>query len=448
MIIKNGHIALPNATKFATYDLEINHGIITSIEKDLQGKDIFNATGLQIFPGAIDPHVHFDDPGFSDREDFYHGSCAAASGGITTIIDMPCTSIPPVTSLKNLQNKLEIVSKKSVVDFGFYGGISKQVFDKNFKHVIAELAEHVMGFKCYLISGMDSFCNLTYEELSGVMAEVKKFNRPLLLHAEDLKTVVEATKFQQSAGNDWSNYYKSRPKSAEIIGVQKAIARAQQTGCQLHIVHIGTGDAAILLKDVANVTGETCPHYLAFNYNDFEKVGGSLKTAPVVKTAKDSEQLWKCLMDSTLDYVASDHAPAPASQKNTGSVWADYSGIPGTGTLFPYIYAEGFIKRKMSLHRFLQITSENVAKRFGFFDRKGSIEIGKDADLAIVAPKQNWQVKGSEFLSKGKITPFEDMTFAGKIVKTMVRGEFVYDFQKGIIVKPGYGEFLRSRDAK
>src|SRR6056297_3353828 len=125
MIIKNGHIALPGKQDFVSLDIEIEQGKIVAIDKNLPGNEILDATGLQVFPGVIDPHVHFDDPGYTEREDFYHGSCAAASGGVTTVIDMPCTSIPPVTSLNNLQNKLNIVSKKSVIDFGFHGGISK-----------------------------------------------------------------------------------------------------------------------------------------------------------------------------------------------------------------------------------------------------------------------------------------------------------------------------------
>ncbi len=443
MIIKNGHIALPGQQEFVSRDIEINRGKIVNIGENLQGKEIMDASGLQVFPGAIDPHVHFDDPGYTEREDFYHGSCAAASGGVTTVIDMPCTSIPPVTSLNNLQNKLNIVSKKSVIDFGFHGGISKQVFDKNYKETIAELADHVMGFKCYLISGMDTFQSLSVDELAAVMAEIKKHNRPVLLHTEDRETVEALTRQEKAEGNDWINYYRSRPGKAEILGVQNAIKAAEHTGCELHIVHIGTGKAATLLKDVVNVTGETCPHYLEFNYKDFERIGGSLKTAPVVKTAEDSEQLWDCLMNGTLDYVASDHAPAPASQKNTDSAWTDYSGIPGTGTLFPYLYSEGFIKRKMSLNRFLEITAENASKRFGIFDRKGAIKVGKDADLIFVDPKQNWRVKGTDFYSKGKITPFDDMIFTGKVMKTMVRGNMVYDAQRGIVTESGYGEFLR-----
>ena len=147
MIIKNSEIALPDRNELISLDIEIDQGKLVYIGENLKGPDIIDAKGLQVFPGAIDPHVHFDEPGFTDREDFYHGTSAAASGGVTTIIDMPCTSIPPVTSLENLNNKLNIVNKRAVVDFGFYGGVSGQIMEADYQKNMAELAEFVMGFK-------------------------------------------------------------------------------------------------------------------------------------------------------------------------------------------------------------------------------------------------------------------------------------------------------------
>ena len=443
MIIKNSEIALPNSNELISLDIEIDQGKVVYIGENLQGSDVFDASGLQIFPGAIDPHVHFNEPGFTDREDFYHGTACAASGGVTTIIDMPCTSIPPVTSLMNLQEKLDIVSKRAVVDFGFFAGVSKQVMEADHKKNMAELAEFVMGFKTYFISGMDSFAALDEDQIQQVLTEAKKLDRPVLLHAEDPGIVFELTQVEKEKGKDWINFYRSRPESAEMVAVAKAILLAKATGAYLHIVHVGTGDAALLLKKERHVSGETAPHYLEFNNKDLEKIGGALKTTPVVKSEGNAEILWECLLNGTLNFIASDHAPAAAKQKNTGSAWDDYSGIPGSGTLFPYLYSEGLIKRNMPLSRFLQVTSENAAKQYGFWDKKGSIEVGKDADLIFVDPKDNWKIKGSKFLSKGKITPFENRIFSGKIKKTMLRGNFVYDSENGIGVEPGYGKFIK-----
>ena len=443
MIIKNCEIALPQGNELISLDIAIDQGKLVSIGENLEGPDVFDAKGLQVFPGAIDPHVHFNDPGFTEREDFYHGCACAASGGVTTIIDMPCTSIPPVTSLENLQKKLDVVSKQAVIDFGFYGGVSRQVFESTYQESMAELAEFVMGFKTYFISGMQSFGALDSSQLQAVLAEAKKLGRPVLLHAEDPAIVNKLTQEEKAKGSGWMNFYRSRPESAETFAAVKAIAVARATGANLHIVHIGTGDVALLLPNEAKVSGETCPHYLEFNNEDLDIIGAALKTVPIVKSKGNAEVLWKALMDGSIDFIASDHAPAPTAQKNTGSAWTDYSGIPGSGSIFPYMYSEGLIKRKMPLARLLEVTAENAAKRYDIWDRKGSIEIGKDADLIFVDPAMTWTVRGKDFLSKGKTTPFEKRVFAGRVVKTMCRGEFVYDHEKGITSQAGYGQFIK-----
>jgi dihydroorotase-like cyclic amidohydrolase len=308
---------------------------------------------------------------------------------------------------------------------------------------MTELADYVLGFKTYFISGMDSFARLDFAQFRQVLQTAKELKRPVLLHAEDYATVTAAESVEKNKGSDWRNYYNSRPEAAEIIAVERAVAMAAEIDADLHIVHIGTADAAKLLAGKNGITGETAPHYLEFSFDDLERIGGALKTAPVVKLPGNAAKLWEMLADGTIAFVASDHAPAPGNQKNTGSAWDDYSGIPGTGTLFPYMYSEGFIKRKIGLARFLEIISENAARRYGLFDRKGSIEVGKDGDLALIDPEANWTVRGRDFYSKGKITPFEGMTLQGKVVKTIIRGEVVYDFQKGVIVKPGFGSFLK-----
>jgi allantoinase len=443
MIIKNGNIALPGNDEFASLDIEIDQAKLVYIGENLKGPDIIDASGLQIFPGAIDPHVHFNEPGYTEREDFYHGTCAAASGGVTTVIDMPCTSIPPATSLNNLQTKLDVASERAIVDFGFFGGVSKQSIEKDLQKNMRELADFVLGYKTYLISGMETFGALDPSQIKSVLTEAGKLNRPVLLHAEDPAIVNELTAIEKQKGDQWINFYRSRPESAEISAIEKAITVTRETKGRLHIVHVGTGEAALMLKSESNVSGETAPHYLEFSYEDLDKIGGALKTVPVVKAKGNAERLWECLMDGTLAFIASDHAPAPAKQKNTGSAWDDYSGIPGTGTLFPYLYSEGLVKRQMPLSRFLQVTTENAAKQYGLWDRKGSIEIGKDADLIFVDPNDHRKVKGDNFLSKGKITPFENRVFHGKIKQTMLRGNVIYNNETGINVKPGYGQFIR-----
>ncbi len=406
-------------------------------------EEVVDARGLLVLPGAIDPHVHFDEPGYTDREDFLHGTSAAASGGVTTVIDMPCTSVPPVTSADNLNAKLAVVSKRAVIDYGLYGGVSGQLLDQDAREAIESLAPHVLGFKCYFISGMETFARVDHRQFEEVLRIARSVDRPVLLHAEDYDYVSRATAIAQRAGNGPTEYHDSRPAEAEVLAVLAAARLARETGADLHIVHVSTGRAAQIIGETPGVTGETGPHYLAFSLSDFISMGSPLKVTPPVKPEPNREQLWRALVDGSLSFVASDHAPAPAKQKHTGSIWTDYAGIPGSGTLLPYLFSEGYRAGRLTLQQLLSLTAGNAARRYGIDHRKGALAVGRDGDCVLIDPTAEWTVRGDDFLSKGKITPFEGMTLQGRISRTVMRGTVVYDRECGIRVKPGHGQQLR-----
>ncbi len=444
MVIKNGLVALSGHDELIRVDIKVEDGVIKAIGELPEDGQVIDASGLWILPGGIDPHVHFDDPGYTDREDFYHGTAAAAAGGITTVIDMPCTSIPEVTSLDNLKRKLDVIQKKAVVDFGLHGGVSGQVYEEGYWRRMEELAEFVTGFKTYFISGMDTFHRLNHFQFKNVLEAARDLGKVVLLHAEDYDYVLHATEYARKLKDSPHSFYLSRPEISELLAVASAAIIAEETDAQLHIVHIATAHAAAMIADYDNITCETEPHYLAFTLEDFESMGSILKTVPIVKSPENKPLLWEYLADGIIDFVASDHAPAPNDQKFTGSIWTDYAGIPGTQTLFPLVFSEGYMKKRLTLKRLLEVTSENAARRFGLFHRKGSIDIGKDADLIFIDPQARWKVDtSSEFYSKGKITPFEGMEFTGRIEMTMVRGKVVYRRGEGILVEPGYGQWLK-----
>ena len=460
MIIKNGIVALPGESNPSQVDIYIRRGKIVGLiesalhdkgigslgsQRDELDEPIIDAAGMFVLPGAIDPHVHFDEPGFTDREDFLHGTSAAASGGVTTIIDMPCTSIPPITNLTNLQRKLDIVSKKAVVDYGFFGGVSSQSFRNGFPDNLGEMAELILGVKTYLISGMKEFGQLDLYQLQCVLDECIDYGLPVLIHAEDPSFIQSATEFAMKNGNGPNEYYQSRPELAEVLAVHSATAIAKELGADLHIVHISCAESCQYLNG-RNITGETAPQFLEFTLEDFKNMGGTLKVTPPVKSSPNNSDLWTYLIQSKISFIASDHAPAPKEQKNTGSIWDDYAGIPGTGTMLPYIFSEGFLTGMLSMEELTNITSFNAAKRYGLDDRKGSIAVGKDADFVLIDPSAKWVVKGDRFLSKGKVTPFEGYEFNGRIEKTIVRGKIVYDRLNGITVDPGYGQFLTRQE--
>jgi dihydroorotase-like cyclic amidohydrolase len=207
---------------------------------------------------------------------------------------------------------------------------------------------------------------------------------------------------------------------------------------------VGTSSVVDIISGTG-ISCETAPHYLAFDVNDFVEIGSALKISPPVKQPQNKDKLWDHLRNGKISLVATDHAPATLPEKNTGSIWTDYSGIPGCETMIPYVFSEGFLKKRISLSRYLQITSENAAERYGIFDKKGSIEVGKDADFTIINPNEETKIIGEKFYSKGKVTPFENMLFTGKIKNTIVRGKAVYTSLKGIAASAGYGNLIKAK---
>ncbi len=453
MIFRNGLVALPGESEFRRASIRVRGERVAEVAQSLEpqpGEETVDASALLVLPGAIDPHVHFDEPGFTSREDFRHGSSEAARGGVTTVIDMPCTSLPPVIDAAALDNKLAHIRKSAVVDFALYGGVSGHAAAASIgsgggEGAMAQLAPRVVGFKCYFISGMETFTRVTHEDFARIVAEGERLGRPILLHAEDLDYVTAATARVKAARGtakaEWSDYADSRPEAAELAAVATALALASGRESFLHIVHVGTA-AAAELAHAAGATCETCAHYLAFGREDFAQKGAALKTAPVVKSRAERERLWSLLSDGSIDFLASDHAPSSREEKETGDVWTAYGGIPGTGTLFIYLYSEGLVRKRLGLPRFLEASSGAAARRYGLDARKGSIAPGKDADLVLVDPSGSTLIEGKKLLSKGKITPFEGMSFPGAIAATYVRGRLVYDAASGIVAEPGYGRFL------
>lgn len=467
MVISNVLAGLPGEKDFRKVDVSIRDGKIVKIAGagTLLDDEVLDAGGLMMFPGAIDPHVHFDEPGFTHREDFLHGTSEAARGGVTTVVDMPCTSLPPITDTAALENKLSIVAPKAVVDYAFFGGISGHMSDGEIAEAVERLSPKVVGFKCYFISGMDSFRAVSPAQFEKAIAHCANAGRPLLLHAEDPAVIGRATaELKEKRGEQkpgWKDYYASRPMEAETVACANAVRHAGDHAKWLHVVHVGTAAAA---EDLATkgATCETCAHYLAFDEFDFENLGASLKTAPPVKEPAQKALLWRLLSSGTISFVTSDHAGAPDYEKFTGNPLTAYGGIPGTGTLFPYLLSEGLFAKRLDLPRFLDATSGAAARRYGLWQGKGSLAPSNDADFVLVDPEATTLIDPSGMLSKSHITPYAGMRLAGTIAGTFVRGRCVFGTSRllarkapgilhaaglpgngAILAHPGYGKFIQ-----
>ncbi len=408
-------------------------------------KIIIDAKGLITLPGGIDAHVHFDTPGFTEREDFLHGSMSAAAGGITTVIDMPCTSLPPVTNGDNFDIKFSAIKDSSVVDFALYGGIDSRRFDDYIK-CMDELADRkVKGYKTYFISGMSTYQRVTKYEFSHILEHAVNLNLPVLLHAEDFATINKLEKEYSSDEDNYIKYCKTRPEAAEINAVKEAVFIANHVYDNLHIVHIGSARAAAIINNLpaeSRITYETCPHYLAFTQDDFNAKGSALKTAPVVKSSYDKEKLWEYLINGQCSFAASDHAPSTNKEKNTGAFSSDYGGIPGTQTMLPYLFSEGYINRKMPLKRLYEVVSTNAAKRYNLYPQKGSLSVNSDADFTFINQNESYTFKKEKLLSKGEATPFDGEKFTGNVVMTLLRGKIIFYEKNGIVIDKGFGKYI------
>lgn len=458
MIIRNANI-IKEGNTLETVDIVIKEGKIEEIQPISTRKinsfetDIIDATNLIAFPGFIDAHVHFDDPGYTDREDFYTGSMSAAKGGVTTVIDMPCTSIPEVINLKNLLYKLEIVSKKAFVDFAFWGGVTKdQIATNEYVQTIKELAkEGVVGLKVYTISGMKTYPSLNTEEMAKVFNEAKINDLVVGVHAEDLelvnyftKKMIENNKVDPKAWTIARNY------EAEAIAILRSIALAKEIKNKLHIVHLSTSLGLKLIemakKDGVDITTETCPHYLVFNEDDLDKIGPILKTAPPVRKKLDSEYLFEGLKNGSVDFVTTDHAGGIfPEEKSKDSIFDNYAGIPGVQTRFNVLYTFGYSSGKLTLEDLVKILAKNPAKRFKL-NSKGELKVGYDADVVLVNPFESYTFKADkDLLCKNKYSPFNGFEFKGVIEKTILRGNIIYDRALGVIGKPGLGKYIKSK---
>ena len=412
--------------------------------------------GLWVLPGIIDGHVHFYDPGFTHRENFESGTRAAAAGGVTCVVDMPCTSLPPITSAANLQNKKEVVSPKAHVDFMFWGGVSgNSMAEASWRDDLADLAaEGAASIKMYMLSGMDTFQDLGAEQIRDALKETAALKIPAGFHAEDRDLVRRLTADLQAQGrNTLFDYAASRPHAAEDRAVSTLRSLCAETGAQVHVVHVGSAGALDTIAegkaDGLPITGETCPHFLEFTVEDFARVGSALKTAPVVKSARDRDRLWQGLRNGDVEFIATDHAAGQwPKEKNTGSGWTDYGGIPGVEISLPYLFSQGVGLGRITLERMIQLMCEAPARFFGIDDRKGRFAVGLDADFVVLDPEKEWTVKGEELSNLNPYSPHEGQSLKGRVEATYVRGRRAFsrdDEGKGVWSDPGHGVYQARR---
>lgn len=422
-----------------TLDIAIEDGKIVAIAPELPGaKEEIDARGFHVFPGLIDVHLHFNEPGRTDWEGGATGSRALAAGGGTLFFDMPLNSTPCTVDARAFDRKRAALEASSITDFALWGGLIPGNLSE-----MAELAERgVVGFKAFLCdSGLPEFPRADDLTLFEGMREAARLRLPVAVHAESQE--ITQGLGRRSVNGSVREFLASRPVVAELEAIQRATLLAREAGAKLHIVHVSSGRGVALAAEArahgADVSIETCPHYLFFTEEDVERLGAVAKCAPPLRNATEQQALWGQLLAGAVDIVASDHSPAPAEMK-TGDFGRAWGGIAGVQSTLAVLLDQGYHCRQLSLERIASLVAAEPARRFRI-QGKGAIAIGMDADIALVDIARSVQLRPENLRQRHALSPYLGSTFRGGVERAIRRGETI--FASGEIVARTPGRFVR-----
>lgn len=451
-IIEGG--TLVSDTFQAKGDLIIEGERIVGLSADARGMladHRIDATGMLVMPGGIDVHTHFREPEEFTKEGFTTGSYGAAAGGITTVVEMPQADPTTVTG-EQFRAKRDRIRKTSIVDMALWGGIIGE--PRQSENDVRDLArEDAVAFKSFMASSSPSFPAVDADKLYWAMKIVAETGLPYGLHAEDDVMLAAGLQRIQAAGRkDPLAHAESRPPMVEAVAVNTALFLAEVTGCWVHICHCASAEALRLIAEArlrgVRVTVETCPQYLALNTDDLIELRGFGRCAPALREQSEVDAIWPYVLDETIDVICSDHCGFTPESKEAGAddIFKSPLGLSGVQTLLPSFFDSAVNQRDMDPTQFVRQMATNPARIFSLYPRKGTLAIGSDADVVILDPARAWTARGEEMMHKQKWTPFEGKTITGRVIRTIRRGETIYDDardgQSRVPAAPGSGRFL------
>jgi len=427
----------------ATADVAIADGRIAELGPGItvRADEEIDAAGCHLFPGLVDPHVHFNDPGRSEWEGIATGSEALAAGGGTLFVDMPLNASPPTLDAASFDAKLSAARGRSRTDFAFWGGI----VPGNLDH-LEDLAERgVVGFKAFMSSsGVVDFPAADDATLWRGMRVAAGLGLPVLVHAENDAIITALARAAVASGRTGvRDYLDSRPVIAECEAIGRAIALAGDAGCALHVVHVSSGAGVALVAEArargCDVSCEACPHHLVLSDADAERLGAIAKAAPPLRPASDQARLWEAVRDGRIDFVASDHSPAPPALKRATNFFDVWGGIAGVQTTLGLLLEEGHARRGLPLDRLARLTATAAVERFRLGDR-GRLAAGSSADIAVVDVAAVGPLATDMLRDRHRFSPYVGRTVRGRVLRTLLRGHTVW--HDGRAVGPARGRFV------
>jgi dihydroorotase (multifunctional complex type) len=422
----------------------ISDGRIAAILEEPSGSagHTIDAEGLLALPGMVDQHVHFMDPGDSAREDFIHGSSAAAVGGVTTVVEH--THSNPVLTADDLRHKREYLADRSVVDFG----LMAHVFPDSIEHVHSLWQEGVAMFKAFTCT-THGVPGLLPDDLLRLFRSLADVRARALVHCEDeFITEDNEERLRAALREDYGVIPEWRSVEAELVAVNTVALLARLTGANITVAHASQPEVIDLVRRErglgARLSIESCPQYFYLDADDVREHGPTRKFTPPAREKPVGELMWERLSRGEIDVISTDHAPSTLDQKFSSDIWDCPFGLPGVETTLTMML-NAVNGGWLTLERLVEVYSATPARLLGLYPRKGALRVGSDADVVLVDLEQEHTLRNEDIVSKAGWTPFDGRRVQGRPVMTFLRGTLIAKHGE-VVVDPGMGRFAgRSR---
>lgn len=429
--------------------IEIYEEVVPSLQDSkLKRFDVKNYQDVSphvILPGLVDSHVHLNEPGRTEWEGFATGTQAAASGGVTTVVDMPLNAIPPTTTVANFNTKLKAAQGQLWCDVAFWGGLVPD----NLEDLIPLAKAGVRGFKGFLMdSGVQEFPPIDKAYIMKAMKALSESKAMMLFHAE---LDVEAHNSKNKPDPcQYGSFLASRPDRFEYDAIsliikclKDIVSENSGKAPSVHIVHLASMEALPLMREAhaegLPITAETCFHYLTLSAENIGRGATFCKCCPPVRNEENRLALWKGLRDGSITSVVSDHSPCTPELKHLkkGDFFKAWGGISSVGLGLPLLNTAGAsMKPPVSLLEVVKWCCENTAEQVGLKHCKGYLRVGYDADFVVFDPEAKQQILNSNVYFKNKLTAYDGQKLSGVVQKTFLRGRVTFDIASGLSKEP------------
>ncbi|HET9420950.1 MAG TPA: dihydroorotase family protein [Nocardioides sp.] len=424
----------------------------------VEADERIDATGLLVFPGFIDPHVHSRDPGNTHKETFHHSTLGALCGGTTTILEMP-NAVPAVTDVATFEQRRADHAEKAWTDFGLWG---MALGPANLGEIAPLHAAGAVAVKFFWGYALDKETKgLVYNfaaappeslllppengEVLEMFREVARCGGLLAAHCEDRHVLARSAELLGHPIATYDDLLAARPAVAEATSIAVGAQFSLATGCRFHVVHMASAAGAQVVREAraagARVTAETCPQYLTLTEADAERLGPAIKVYPPVRSQEDQDALWAGLDDGTIGSVGSDHAPHLVEEKMRGFEEAPAGGL-GVETLAP-LMVDAMVRGRITPERLAEVLSSGTARLYGIWPRKGCLWPGSDADLTLVDPAGTARISNEQMHALNPVTTWDGWELRGRVVASLMAGTVA--MRDGEPVGDRRGRFVAAR---